>query len=312
MATWQDAVGNRPATASRPYQPTLGIVVTAAGALLAIGSLLTWITVTVKGKIGFGFFQFSPDISKSITGTSVPRGSAILASGIVVAGAGALMLLFRDSRGIRIGMGAVALAGVGVVVWVLLGLVGQKNQLQAAKDALQNLADSGGPLGFLVHSIERALKGAIHVKVSQGAGLYMAGIGFLAAAVGGIAAIVTGLLRSSAPAAAAAPAIGYVPPAGYGPQPAYPPPSWATPPQAPAPAPTPAPAAWPPGPSVPPGPPPAPPPMPGRGSHAPTVIEGGGTRSPTPPQPTVAEPPASDPNRLPPPRRRGDSPDQNR
>lgn len=324
MATWQDAVGNRPSPAARRSGPVLGILLTVAGALLAIGSLLTWVTVSVKGQVGFGFFQFSPNISKSLTGTSLPHGSIFLASGIAVAGAGLLMLLFRDSRGVRIGMGAVALVAVGAVVWVLMGLLGQRDQLQAAKDSLQKIADSGGPLGFLVHSIEQALKGAIHVTITRGTGAYLAAAGVLSAAGGGIAAIVTGLLRRSRTRAPAVAPAGYGSAAGFGPQPGavspvVSPPAWS------APAPAPIPAAWPPGPVAPPGPPPAqpaapvvqpavpvaqpaavpptPPPMPGRGSHAPTVIER--APAPTPNMPTVVEQPP-DPNELPPPRRRGE------
>jgi hypothetical protein len=324
MATWQDAVGNRPAPAARRHSPVLGILLAVAGGLVVVGTLLTWVTVTVKGTIGIGPFQFSPNISRSITGSSLPHGSTILASGLVMAGAGLLMLVFNQSRAMRIAMGALAIAAAGVVVWVLLGLLGQRHQLEAARDALQKLGAGGGPLGVLLDSIKRALAGSsVHVQVSPGAGGFLAGAGLLGALGGGVAAIVTGLVGGSGLRASVAAQTGYAPPVA--PSPAWPTPAPAPSPAGawPPPAPAPSPAgAWPPPPSTPPGPPPAPggrpapapparpaaPPMPGRGSHAPTVIDQ--APAATPHMPTVVEQPSPKPNPLPPPRRRDDPPDR--
>jgi hypothetical protein len=253
-----------------PVGPILAI---GGGAIAAIGSFLTWFTLSVPG----GF-------SNSGSGTDAGDGWITLAAGVLMVIAGLVILAGRSPRAVR-AMAILAIVG-GVV---------------AAGDGLLNLATARDQLAESVAEATGATKDQarqqVDLALDSGQADLSAGIGLWMVIGGGIIGLAGGILglvaarRVPAGTAAAPPAPGAL--SGFeAPRPAAP----APPPAAPSASPR----AAPPAPSAPPAPAPAapapPPPPSGAGA-------GAGVPPPPPPKPEAPAPeqPASGAMGTPPP-----------
>jgi hypothetical protein len=258
-----------------PVGPILAI---GGGAVVAIGSFLTWFTLSVPGGG-----------SDSGSGTDAGDGWITLVAGVLLVIAGLVILAGRSPGAVR-AMAILAIVG-GVV---------------AAGDGLLNLATARDQLAESVAEATGATKDQARQQVdlaldsgqadlSAGVGLWMVIGGGIIGFVGGILGL-TAARRAPTGATAAPPAPGGTLTGFADPQPAAPapPPAAPTAPSAPPPA-APPPAA-PEAPSVPPAAPAPPPPPSGAGA-------GAGVPPPPPPQPEapVPEQPASGAMGTPPP-----------
>jgi hypothetical protein len=256
-----------------PLGPILAI---GGGAIVAIGSFLTWFTLSATG----GF-------SSSGSGTDAGDGWITLAVGVLMVIAG-LVILAGRSRGVVRGMAILAIVG-GVI---------------AAGDGLLNLATARDQLAESVAESTGLTKDQarqqVDLALDSGQAELSADIGLWMVIGGGVIGFVGGILGLTAAKRAPVGAAAAAPPAPEGtltgfsaPQPAAP----ASPPAAP-PAPPPAapPPAAPEAPSVSPAAPAPPPPPSGAGA-------GAGVPPPPPPQPDAPAPeqPASGAMGTPPP-----------
>lgn len=184
-----------PIRKASPVPAVLGII---GGAMLAVGSLLTWATVTVNTEtivsrladlLGIsvdelaGQFQ-PPAFERSVTGTGAGiDGWICLLAGVVVVAA-AIVVLARP--GTRKAMGVVllvtALAVGGLVLWNMtrVSTVAAEAEEVATSAAESNL----GQLGVGGEIFDGVF------DVSMGVGLIACGIGALLASVGGMTALV--------------------------------------------------------------------------------------------------------------------------
>ena len=191
-------------TADRKSPSPAAIVGIVGGALLAIGSFLTWVTVTldtaalatkladllgvdpsiVQGQLGgAGFSESATGLSDSADGVFT------LIAGIVAIVVALVILLKVDLRKpMAIVLILAGVVGGGVAVYDMTTVNNQKDQaLSAMSSQLGALGIDSGTLGDVI-------------KVSFGIGIWVCAIGGLIAIVGGVMALVS--KSSAAPAMA--------------------------------------------------------------------------------------------------------------
>jgi hypothetical protein len=197
----------------------LGII---GGALLAIGSFLTWVTVTVNVNAFAGLLGVDPSL---LTGAGVPSsasnagiktsdGKITLVAGIVVlVVAGMLAMGKRASK--AAGTAMLIAGGVGTAATVL-NLATKDSQIDSELDKL-------GPQLTTLGITKDALKSIFEQKW---------GIGIYVCLLGGVVALVAGIMALRTPAEAQPMAMSAPAPAGgFG----APPPAAPMPPSTPAP-----------------------------------------------------------------------------
>jgi hypothetical protein len=178
--------------------PPAAIAAGIGGVLLALGSVLTWVTVSVNvdaiaRAVGIDPSQIPPgaigDTTQSFSGTSGTDGKVTLVCGIVV---------ILGAIGIALAMGSrrvlAALAGLAGLVGGLFALYDAtiaKNN--AIDDATRTLSGAGLPGSF-----------RDFFSVSLGIGIWMCVIGGIVAVVGAVMALASGEAAPTAPSYAMA------------------------------------------------------------------------------------------------------------
>lgn len=179
------------ASSSRSFGPgpILGIV---GGAMLVIGSLLTWATVSFNVENIANALGVDPSIlpaeslgSKSVTGTKVSDGKIALVCGIIVVLAAVILIAVAGARVLAAAVLMVGgLAGGGIALY---------DGINGKDDAI-----SEGARAFTQAGLPGDVKSFFNVSI---------GIGIWICVIGGIAAIVAGLMvlmqkgQTAAPAA---------------------------------------------------------------------------------------------------------------
>jgi hypothetical protein len=172
-----------PASTTRPIGAILAIV---GGALLAVGSFLSWASVSGGGT------------SVSAKGIDGSDGYITLIAGLVALGAGAAMM--RQTRR--------ALAVLVLLAGLVGGAVGLYDALTAKDSVLDSAAEELAPtLGASVDQVRALLDQAIdsgELSISISIGLYIVIAGGLVALVGGVMSM-RGGRETSAPMAGFSP-----------------------------------------------------------------------------------------------------------
>jgi hypothetical protein len=174
-----EGLAGRGGVASKLGRVIAAILVLIGGVTVAVGTLLTWLQLTVAG-ISFSSGIF---VTGAARGTELSYGIAALVAGGVLAFVGLLGLTFRRARWLSVAAILVALISAGIALYVFITIESRFAEYAAA------VADTDDPVA-LRQRVEAFFRvGSLDVNPETG--LYAVLVGSSVSLVGGVVRIVS-------------------------------------------------------------------------------------------------------------------------